>query len=110
MSTANQTYYFVAAGQSFFDSEPLDEVLEERTRYYSEHQKPIDFFYVLRPAFLQSPAFTALSSQLPSPAASVISTDPQFILWLKVRLTFVESGEFIAPSELIPDPLASLPA
>ncbi|NER51430.1 MAG: DUF2488 domain-containing protein, partial [Symploca sp. SIO1A3] len=28
--------------------------------------------------------------------------------WLKLRLEFVKTGEFQAPSDLIPDPLASL--
>jgi hypothetical protein len=39
---------------------------------------------------------------------AIISTNPQFITWLKLRLEFVETGEFQAPSDTIPDPLASL--
>ncbi|MEN9219597.1 MAG: DUF2488 family protein [Thermostichales cyanobacterium GMQP_bins_62] len=103
-----QTYYFVAASQSFLESEPLQEVLEERTRHYQEHNRPIDFFYVTRPAFLGDPSFRELHQRLEEPVAAVVSTDAGFIRWLKVRLTFVESGQFQAPTPTIPDPLASV--
>jgi hypothetical protein len=108
MSAVSQTYYFLAASQAFLESEPLQEVLEERTRHYQDHGRTIDFHYLFRPAFLQSPDLTAIADQLEKPAAAVVSTDANFINWLKVRLTFVESGSFVAPSEAIPDPLASL--
>jgi hypothetical protein len=49
-----------------------------------------------------------LKQECPQPAAAIISTNPQFINWLKLRLEFVKVGEFQAPSETIPDPLASL--
>jgi hypothetical protein len=106
MST--QTYYFLAASQAFMESEPLDEVLEERTRRYQDQQRELDFFYVLQPAFLEAPALVALSAQVEKPAAAVVSTDPYFIRWLKVRLTLVQDGQFEAPTEAIPDPIASL--
>ncbi|NJR32177.1 MAG: DUF2488 family protein, partial [Chamaesiphon sp. CSU_1_12] len=32
---------------------------------------------------------------------------PQFITWLKLRLEFVATGEFQAPSATIPDPIAA---
>jgi hypothetical protein len=38
----------------------------------------------------------------------VISTDRQMITWLKLRLEFVATGEFLAPTDEIPDPLASV--
>ncbi|GAB4218394.1 MAG: DUF2488 family protein [Synechococcales cyanobacterium] len=105
-----QTYHFVVASQAFLESEPLDEVLEERVRYYHEHNRPIDFFYVTQPAFLNAPEWQSLAAKTGSPAAAVISTDAQFIRWLIIRLTFVETGSFVAPSPTIPDPLASLVA
>jgi hypothetical protein len=49
-----------------------------------------------------------IKQECPQPAVAVISTDPKFITWLKLRLEFVKTGEFQAPSEAIPDPLASL--
>jgi hypothetical protein len=103
-----QTYYFILASQKFLDGEALDEVLKERTRYYREQEKEIDFWLILQPAFLEAPEMTTLKSQCPQPAGAVISTNPQFINWLKLRLEFVINGEFQAPSETIPQAIASL--
>ncbi|BAZ07009.1 MgPME-cyclase complex family protein [Calothrix sp. NIES-3974] len=103
------TYYYVVASQRFLtEEEPLDEVLKERTRYYHENEKEIDFWLVKQPAFLEAPELVKVKAQCPQPAAAVISTNPQFITWLKLRLEYVATGEFTAPSETIPDPLASL--
>ncbi|MGJ3253239.1 MAG: MgPME-cyclase complex family protein [Elainellaceae cyanobacterium] len=104
-----QTYYYVLASQAFLiDEEPLEEVLQERTRNYAERGKQLDFWLVPQPAFLESPELAAVRANCPQPAAAVISTDEKFIMWLKLRLEFVITGKFDAPSETIPDPLASL--
>jgi hypothetical protein len=104
-----QTYYYILASQRFLlEEEPLDEVLKERTRNYREQEKEIDFWLVRQPAFIEAPEFSALKAQCPQPAVAIISTNPQFITWLKLRLEFVITGEFQAPSATIPDPLASL--
>ncbi|PZV10532.1 MAG: DUF2488 domain-containing protein [Leptolyngbya sp.] len=103
-----QTYYFILASQKFLAGEALDEVLKERTRYYQEQEKEIDFWLVHQPAFLEDPNMETLKTQCPQPATAVISTNPQFINWLKLRLEFVITGEFQAPSETIPHAIASL--
>jgi hypothetical protein len=103
-----QTYYYVLASQSFLAAEPLDEVLNERTRYYQEQEKEIDFWLVPQPAFLEAPELAKVKAKCPHPATAIVSTNPQFITWLKLRLEFVLTGEFQAPSETIPQPLASL--
>ncbi|MBW4556296.1 MAG: DUF2488 family protein [Trichormus sp. ATA11-4-KO1] len=104
-----QTYYYVLASQNFLtQEEPIDEVLKERTRYYHEQEKEIDFWLVKQPAFLEAPEMTEVKTKCPKPAAAIISTNPQFITWLKLRLEYVITGEFQAPSETIPNPLASL--
>lgn len=106
-----KTYYYVLASQRFLlEKEPLEEVLRERTRNYHEKEKEIDFWLVKEPAFIDAPEMAAVKAKCPQPAAAIISTDPQFITWLKLRLEFVATGEFIAPSETISDPLASLAA
>jgi hypothetical protein len=106
-----QTYYYVLASQRFLtEEEPLDEVLKERTRNYHEQEKEIDFWLVKQPAFLEAPQMAKVKQECPQPAAAVVSTNPQFITWLKLRLEFVKTGEFQAPSTEIPDPLASLAA
>ena len=102
------TYYYVLASQHFLiEEEPLEEVLKERTRNYKDNNKEIDFWLVKQPAFLEAAEFAAVKAQCPQPAAALISTNPQFITWLKLRLEYVIKGEFQAPSDSIPDPLAS---
>lgn len=103
------TYYYVAASQKFLlEDEPFEEVLRERERHYQERSKEKDFWLVVQPAFLEAPELAAVKAQCPQPAAAVISTNQQFITWLKLRLEYVLTGEFEAPSATIPDPLASL--
>ncbi|MCL6436712.1 MAG: DUF2488 family protein [Leptolyngbyaceae cyanobacterium HOT.MB2.61] len=104
-----QTYYYVLASQRFLtEEEPLEEVLRERTRHYQEQEKEIDFWLIKQPAFLEAPEMAEIKKKCPQPAAAIVSTNPQFITWLKLRLEFVVTGEFKAPSDTIPQPLASL--
>ncbi|MEM6837752.1 MAG: MgPME-cyclase complex family protein [Cyanobacteria bacterium P01_C01_bin.120] len=104
-----QTYYYVLASQKFLlEEEPLDEVLRERRRYYQEKEKKVDFWLVKQPAFLESEEFSDVKSRCPQPAAAVIATDKSIITWLKLRMEYVLTGQFQAPSDAIPDPLASL--
>ncbi|MDS3860443.1 DUF2488 family protein [Thermosynechococcaceae cyanobacterium BACA0444] len=103
-----QTYYYVLASRKFLiEEEPLEEVLKERRRHYQETGKEIDFWLVSEPAFLTAPELSPQRNQCPQPAAAIISTNPQFIQWLKLRLEFVITGEFQAPSATIPDPIAT---
>lgn len=92
------TFYYVVASQAFMESEPLDEVLEERVRNYNEREKAIDFVYVTAPACFEAAALAERVAQLKKPLAAVISNDQNFIRWLKLRLEFVEMGEFEADS------------
>ncbi|MBA2750000.1 MAG: DUF2488 family protein [Tatlockia sp.] len=102
-----QTYYYVLASDRFLVEEPIDEVLTERTRNYHENEKTIDFWLVKQPAFLEAPEMAAVKAQCPPEPTAIISTNPQFITWLKLRLEYVLTGEFSAPSSTIADPLAS---
>jgi len=105
------TYYYALASEKFLlEEEPLDEVLRERVRDYQEKGKTIDFWLIRQPAFLDAPELVAARAKCPQPAAAIVSTNPQFITWLRLRLEYVLTGEFEAPSETIPDPLASLAA
>ena len=102
------TYYFVAASERFLtEEEPLEEVLRERARDYSEKGKTIDFWLVRQPCFLNSAELKGQTTDLPRPAAAVISTDSTFIDFMKLRLEYVLKGSFNAPSSSVPDPLAS---
>ena len=105
------TYHFCLASRHFLlEEEPLEEVLKERTRNYHEREKEIDFWLVEQPAFLDAPEFAAIKAKCPQPAAAIISTDSTFITWLRLRLEYVVTGQFEAPSESIPEPLKSLAA
>jgi len=102
------TYHFVAASERFLsEEEPLEEVLKERRRHYAEEGREIDFWLVRRPAFLDSPELSVVKKEVPEPSAAVVSTDATFITFMKLRLEFVLEGRFEAPSDSIPDPLAS---
>jgi hypothetical protein len=103
-----QTYYYAVASQAFFADEPIAEVLKERHRNYKEQGKAVDFWLVAEPAFLSAPALQTVRNTCPQPAVAIISTNPQFITWVKLRLEHVLTGEFTAPTEQIPDPIASL--
>ena len=102
------TYYFVAASERFLtEEEPLDEVLKERRRHYSEKSKEIDFWLVRQPQFLNAPALKMIRDRLPQPSAAVVSKDHNFITFMKLRLEFVLEGSFEAPTDDIPDAIAS---
>jgi hypothetical protein len=62
----------------------------------------------VQPAFLEAPELKEIKAKCPQPAAAIVSTNEQFIVWLKLRLEYVITGKFEAPSPTIPDPLASL--
>lgn len=103
------TYYYVAASQKFLlEEEPFEEVIEERIRNYQERNKDIDFWFIKQPAFLEAPEMAEVKAKIPQPAAAVITTNKQLATWLKLRLEYVVTGEFTAPSEAIAEPLASL--
>ena len=100
-------YHFVAASERFLTvEEPLAEVLKERERNYAETGKTIDFWLLRQPAFLAAPELAELNRQLPKPSAAVVSTDPTFITFLKLRLEYVVVGQFEAPTTEVPDALA----
>ena len=100
------TYHFVAASERFLTvEEPLEEVLRERQRNYAETGKTIDFWLVKQPAFLSSPELAELKATIPQPAAAVVSTDPTFITFLKLRLEYVAVGTLKHRPQGFPMPL-----
>lgn len=104
-----QTYYYVLGSRKFLiEEEPLEEVLRERARNYQENEKELDFWLVQQPAFLEAPEMAEIKAKCPQPAVAIISTNKQVVVWLKLRLEYVLTGEFQAPTASIPDALASL--
>jgi len=104
------TYYYLVASEKFLtsESENLHEILDEKHRDYKEKNKEIDFWFIKQPAFLESPEFKEIKEKCPQPTAAIVSLNKQWITFLKLRLEYVITGEFNAPSETIPNPLASL--
>ncbi|MFM7471428.1 MAG: DUF2488 family protein [Nodosilinea sp. LVE1205-7] len=103
------TYYYALASEHFLlEQEPFEEVLKERRRYYQEQEQALDFWLVRSPAFLEAPELKAVKAICPQPAVAIVSTNKSFITWLKLRLEYVATGEFQAPSATIADALASL--
>nr|QCI07699.1 hypothetical protein [Nitophyllum punctatum] len=97
-------YYFAVASQHFLlNEEPLEEVLRERTQYYKNQNKDIDFWFILNPSFLQpNDLKDQCSDILNLPHAAIISLDKQFIQWLKLRIGFIAVGNFQSESIFIP--------
>nr|5M2U_A Chain A, Ycf54 [Synechocystis sp. PCC 6803]5M2U_B Chain B, Ycf54 [Synechocystis sp. PCC 6803]5M2U_C Chain C, Ycf54 [Synechocystis sp. PCC 6803]5M2U_D Chain D, Ycf54 [Synechocystis sp. PCC 6803] len=103
------TYYYALASQKFLlEEEPFEEVLKERRRDYGEKNKEIDFWQVIQPAFLNAPELAEAKAKAPEKNVAIVSTNKSFIVWVKLALEYVLTGEFEAPSDAIPDPLASL--
>nr|YP_009393229.1 hypothetical protein [Symphyocladiella dendroidea]ARW61791.1 hypothetical protein [Symphyocladiella dendroidea] len=96
-------YHFAFASQSFFlDQEPIEEILRERTQYYNNCEKEIDFWFVLNPNFLKSLDDSVNYYDKNQSFAAIVSLDKQFIQWLKLRLIFVSIGSFRSQSVFVP--------
>nr|YP_010986271.1 hypothetical protein UYL67_pgp149 [Pachymeniopsis lanceolata]WOL37189.1 hypothetical protein [Pachymeniopsis lanceolata] len=88
-------YYFAIASQNFLiKEEPLEEILRERTSYYKSTNKDIDFWLVLNPSFINKPELYAIKKQIANESAAIVSFDKKFIQWLKLRISFVLTGNF----------------
>mmetsp|Transcript_4578 Transcript_4578/g.9840 ORF Transcript_4578/g.9840 Transcript_4578/m.9840 type:complete len:108 (+) Transcript_4578:206-529(+) len=88
-------YYFAVASKKFLlEEEPLEEVLRERTNYYSMINKTIDFWLISNPSFFQKTEFLQLKQAMNKPIAAIVSTNPVFIDWIKLRIGYVFTGEF----------------
>nr|BBI37156.1 Conserved hypothetical plastid protein [Palmaria palmata] len=103
------TYYFAIASQDFLlKEEPVEEMLRERINHYKSIDKVIDFWLIVNPIFINAPEMRMIKKQLNKPSVAIISQNPVFITWLKLRLGFVSTGNFCAPSTTIPDPLGQI--
>nr|YP_009628759.1 hypothetical protein [Balbiania investiens]QBX88542.1 hypothetical protein [Balbiania investiens] len=101
-------YYFAVASQDFLlKEEPVEEILRERMEHYKSMDKVIDFWLIKNPAFLYKADMAKIQKQLLKPSAAIISNNPTFIDWLKLRLGFVRIGKFHASSDNIPHSLYS---
>lgn len=102
-------YYFLVASQDFLlYQEPIEEILRERINHYNNLNKNIDFFVTINLSFLNSPDLEHIKNQLLKPSVAIISLNPQFINWLKLRIHYAITGSFISSSIQIQNSLASV--
>lgn len=88
-------YYFLVATQDFLlRQEPIEEILRERIRHYKNLQKDIDFCLTTDLCFLNSPDLEVVKRQLTKPGIAIISLNPRFIDWLKLRIHYAIKGSF----------------
>lgn len=96
-------YYFAAASQNFFlFQEPIEEILRERTQYYKDINKEVDFWFVVNPDFISSSEKKNNYYGFHDALAAIVSSDKDFIKWLELRVTFVCIGTFKSQSVFIP--------
>jgi hypothetical protein len=101
-------YYFIAATKDFlFHEEPLEEVLRERASNYLAQKRLNDFWIMTNPTFINkySEEFRKFLPNGLDSVVSIVSTDRDFIYWLKLRYQNVVSGHFNAPTNTIVSPL-----
>ena len=90
-------YYFLVASQDFlFYQEPIEEILRERIKHYRAIKKDVDFAITTDLEFLDTPDLQNIKAQLVKPSAAIISLNPKFIDWLKLRIHYAVKGSFVA--------------
>ena len=97
-----QTWYALVANAEFFcndpQNEPMAEQLRERVRYYKEQGRETDFYLVPNPAWLDA-KFPAKAKQVARPCMALVSTDVQWITFMKLRLDRVMKLELTGMSQ-----------
>lgn len=89
-------YYFLIATQNFlFNQEPLEEILRERIRHYKILRKELDFSLTTDLSFLDASNLISIKQQVIKPSIAIISLNPRFINWLKLRISYGIIGSFI---------------
>lgn len=92
-------YYFLIASTDFlFFQEPIEEILRERMRHYLSIDKSIDFCLTTNLDFLDSPSLKQIKENTIKPSAAVVSLNPKFIDWLKLRVCYGITGSFTSSS------------
>lgn len=100
-------YYFVLGSQNFLlIHEPFEEVLRERVEYYRSIEKRLDFWLLPSPQFLELPELQSIKKECLTNNIALVSTNKNFVTWLKLRFNNVIIGEFTGPSSKLKNPLA----
>lgn len=99
-----QKFSFIVANADFMlndeNSEHFPELLREKRRHFIETDQPIDFWIVEQPAFVDS--LGEVSKRVSRPCVALVSTDPVWIRFMKIRMDRVLMGELEGtPSEVL---------
>ncbi|WVZ56811.1 hypothetical protein U9M48_007288 [Paspalum notatum var. saurae] len=102
-----KTYHFLVANAKFMldEEEHFQEQLAEKLRLYGERGMEQDFWLVVEPKFLDR--FPNITKRLKRPAVALVSTDGNWITFMKLRLDRVLQDQFDAES--VEEALASNP-
>jgi hypothetical protein len=106
-------YYFALGSREFLlEKEAVEEVIRERAYYYQLKNKPADFWILPSPEFWNyyQSQNTKKTSELenlsdPKNCVAIVSTNKDFICWIKLRYQNILSGSFLAPNSAIKSPL-----
>eukprot|EP00882_Tetradesmus_deserticola_P004462 GHRQ01004707.1.p1 GENE.GHRQ01004707.1~~GHRQ01004707.1.p1 ORF type:complete len:211 (+),score=90.42 GHRQ01004707.1:121-753(+) len=86
--TATQWYGLVANAEFFCNdvqNEAMAEQLRERVRYFKEQGREQDFFLVANPTWLDA-KFPEQAKQVKRPCMALVSSDKQWVTFMKLRL------------------------
>lgn len=90
-------YYFIVASKDFLlYQEPIEEILRERIRHYYAIKKNIDFCFTTNLDFLNSSELKQIKNNVIKPSAAIVSSNPKFINWLKLRIQYGVTGSFMS--------------
>lgn len=82
------------------NTEHFPELLRERRRHFSETGREIDFWVVPNPTFLDQ--MPDEDKRIKKPAAALVSTDKNWIVFMKLRMDRVLKGELKGkPSQVL---------
>lgn len=106
-------YYFALASREFLlEKEAVEEVIRERAYYYQLKNKPADFWILPSPEFWsyyqnQNKKKIGELNNLSDPknCVAIVSTNKDFICWIKLRYQNILSGSFLGPNTAIKSPL-----
>ena len=114
-------HYIVMSQQDILLNQVFEEIFRERTSYYTAQKKIIDFWLLVSPRFIEEQKLsikikktrffvdkkdkilvTCPSGESKEFYAVIISTDEDYIRWLKLRLGYFEEIEDLNDKAIIP--------
>ena len=93
-------FHFLVANANFMlndvQNESMAEQLRERVRFYGEQEWPVDFALVCEPEWLEKHVPADVVPKIGRPCVALVSTEKDWMVFMKLRLDRVVSGSFDA--------------